>query len=67
MHQKLADLNSEVPKHPAYLHHLVPSDYCLFPNLKKHLEGKKFSNCEEATLAGTGSFQQNYKNFSWMR
>jgi hypothetical protein len=26
-------------------------DYHLFPNLKKHLKGRKFSSIEKATLA----------------
>jgi hypothetical protein len=50
MHQKLADLHSEVLKHPAYSPDLVPSDYYFFPNLKKHLYGRKFLSIEEATL-----------------
>jgi hypothetical protein len=32
-HQKLADLQSEVLKHPACSPDLAPSDYYLFPNL----------------------------------
>jgi hypothetical protein len=51
MHQKLADLHSDVLKHPAYSPDLAPSDCCLFPNLKKHIKGRKFSSIEEATLA----------------
>jgi hypothetical protein len=50
-HQKLADLHFEAPKHPACSPDLASSDYCLFPNLKKHLKGRKFSRLEEATLA----------------
>jgi hypothetical protein len=55
-HHKLADLHFDVLKHPAYLPDLVPSDYCLFPNLKKHLKGRKFSNTEDATLTAEGWF-----------
>jgi hypothetical protein len=40
-HQKLAKLRFEVLKHTAYSPDLAPSDYHLFPNLKKHLKGKK--------------------------
>jgi hypothetical protein len=32
-HQKLADLHSEILKHPAYSPDLAPSGYYLFPNL----------------------------------
>jgi hypothetical protein len=30
---------------------LAPPDYNLFPNLKKHVKGRKFSSTEEATSA----------------
>jgi histone-lysine N-methyltransferase SETMAR len=66
MHQKLADLHFEVPKHPAYSPDLAPSDYCLFPSLKKHLKGRKFSSNEEATSAADGWFAAQQNNFSWM-
>jgi hypothetical protein len=46
-HQKLADLHSEVLKHPD----LAPLGYYLFPNLKIHLKGIKLSITEKATLA----------------
>jgi histone-lysine N-methyltransferase SETMAR len=55
-HQKLADHHFEVLKHPAYSPDLAHSDYYLFPNLKKHLKGRKFSSLEEATLAADGWF-----------
>jgi hypothetical protein len=37
-HKKLADLHSEVLNHLACSPDLVPSEYCLFSNLKKHLQ-----------------------------
>jgi hypothetical protein len=43
----LADLHFEVLKHPAYSSHLAPSNYHVFPNLKKHLKGTKFSTSED--------------------
>jgi histone-lysine N-methyltransferase SETMAR len=46
--QKLADIYFEVLKQPAYSPDLAPSDYYLFPNLKKYLKGRKFSSTEEA-------------------
>jgi hypothetical protein len=39
-------------KHPD----LVPLDYYLFYNLKKHLKGRKFSSTEEATFPMDGWF-----------
>jgi hypothetical protein len=49
-HQKWADLQFEVLKHPAHSPDLAPSDYYLFPNLMKHCKGRKFLGTEEATL-----------------
>ncbi len=31
-------------QHPPYSPDLVPSDYYLFPNLKRHLDGMRFTN-----------------------
>jgi histone-lysine N-methyltransferase SETMAR len=59
----LEDLHFEVLKHPAYPPDLAPTDYCLFPNLKKHLKGRKFSSIGEATLAADGCLQHNQKIF----
>jgi hypothetical protein len=56
MHQKWADFHFEVLKHLGCSPGLTPSDYYLFPNLKKHLKGRKFSRTEEATLAAEGWF-----------
>jgi transposase len=61
--QKLADIHFEVLKHPACSPDLVPSDCYLFPNLKKHLKGRKFWSTEEATLAADGWFAAQPKEF----
>jgi histone-lysine N-methyltransferase SETMAR len=63
MHQKLADLHSEVLKHPAYSPCVAPSDYCLFPNLKKCLKGRKFLSTADAVLAVDGWFAAQPKEF----
>jgi histone-lysine N-methyltransferase SETMAR len=55
-HQKLADLHFEFLKRPAYSPDLAPSDYYLFPNLKKHFRRRKFSSIEEAILTADGCF-----------
>jgi hypothetical protein len=62
----LADLHFEVLKHPAYSPDLAPSDYYLFPNLKKYLKGRQFFSIEEATSAVDGWFVAQRKDFSWM-
>jgi hypothetical protein len=35
---------------------LAPSGYYLFPNLKKHLKGRKFSSSGKATLTADWCF-----------
>jgi hypothetical protein len=47
---------------PAHLI-LALSDYYLFPTLKKHVKGRKFSRTEEATLAADGWFAAQSKEF----
>jgi histone-lysine N-methyltransferase SETMAR len=63
MHQKLADLHFEVLQHLAYSPDLAPSDFCLFPNLKKCLKGRKVLKIEEATLAVDAWFAAQPKEF----
>jgi histone-lysine N-methyltransferase SETMAR len=62
-HQTFSDLHFEVPKHPAYSPDLAPSDYYLFPNLKKYLKGRKILSLEVATLAADGWFAAKPKEF----
>jgi hypothetical protein len=42
---------------------LALSNYYLFPNIKKHIKGKKFSSIEEAILAAEGWFAAQIKEF----
>lgn len=46
----------ELLPHPPYSPDLAPSDYHLFPHLKKHLGGSKFSTREEVIAAVTHYF-----------
>lgn len=48
---KIKDLHFELIPHAPYSPDLAPSDYHLFPNLKKHLAGHKFSSNEEVIEA----------------
>jgi hypothetical protein len=50
-------------KHPVYSPDLAPSDYYIFPPLKKHLKGRKFSSIEEATSSAGGRFAAQPKDF----
>jgi hypothetical protein len=61
--QRLADVHSEVLKHLAYSPDSAPVNYYYFPNLKKHLTGRKFLSTEEALLAVDGYFTAHPKEF----
>jgi hypothetical protein len=63
MNQKLAGLHFEVLKHPASPPDLAPFDCSLFPDLKKHLRGRKVSSIEEAMLAADRWFASEPKEF----
>lgn len=52
---KLHDLRFEVLPHPPYSPDLAPSDYFLFPKLKKWLAGLKFTSSDEV-IAETNAF-----------
>ena len=41
----------ELIPHPAYSPDLAPSDYLLFPNLKKDIRGRHFRSKEEVVAA----------------
>jgi len=47
----LPDLHSEVLKYPTFSPDLAPSDYQLFPNFEKYLQGTKFLTSEDAMNA----------------
>lgn len=60
---KLYELHYELLSHPPYSPDLAPSDFFLFPNLKRWLCGRKFgSNSEviDETNAYFAGFQQSY-------
>ena len=41
------DCGFELIDHPPYSPDLAPSKYFLFPNLKKHLAGKRYENDDD--------------------
>ena len=51
---KLRDLHYELLEHPPYSPDLAPSDFCLFPKLKRLLAGQRFSSNQEAIEAVEG-------------
>ena len=49
--KKLAYLGLQCPDHPPYSPDMAPSDYHLFPGLKKRLKGRHFSSDTEVIAA----------------
>jgi hypothetical protein len=66
MHQELAEFYLELLKHPVYSPDLALLDYYLFPNLNKHVKGRKFSSIEETIFAADGWFCFTTKIFFWV-
>jgi len=58
--QSLAEIHNcgfELLPHPPYSPDLAPSDFHLFPNLKKYLGGRRFSTNEEVEMVVTEYFE----------
>lgn len=48
---KITELKYELLEHPPYSPDLAPSDFDLFPHLKRFMRGKRFSSHEEIIAA----------------
>ena len=57
------ELSFELLPHPPYSPNLVPSDYYLFADLKKMLQGKKFYSNEEIITETNAYFVAKDKSF----
>lgn len=55
---KIHELKFEMLPHPPYSPDLAPSDYHLFPNLKKHLGGQRFHRNDEVIEAVNSYFEE---------
>ena len=55
---KIRELKFELLPHAPYSPDLAPSDYFLFPNLKKWLGGKRFASNDEVEAAVDGYFDE---------
>lgn len=55
---KINELKFELLPHPPYSPDLAPSDYHLFPNLKKWLGGRRFENNEAVIDAVNSYFEE---------
>ena len=62
---KINELKFKLLPHAPYSPDLGPSDYFLFPNLKKWLGGQRFANNEELESALNGYFEdQNGSHYT---
>ena len=55
----------EIIPHPPYSPDLAPSDFHLFPNLKKHVGGKRYSTDDDVMRAVEGYFGSLPKTVFW--
>ena len=60
---KLHELHFELLSHPPYSVELAPSDYYLFADLKRMLQGKRFSSNEEVIAETKAYFETKDKSF----
>lgn len=61
--EKLTELHYELVHHPAHSPDLAPSDYYLFPNIKKFQHGKKFTSRAEVIAKMDGYFADLEQSF----
>ena len=64
--KKLAYVGFQCLDQPTYFPDLVPSDYLLFPGLKKQLKGRHFSSDEEVIAAAETWFVGQPSEFFWV-
>ncbi|XP_048253299.1 histone-lysine N-methyltransferase SETMAR-like [Haliotis rufescens] len=57
----------ELLSHPPYSPDLAPSDFHLFPRLKKHLRGRRFEDDDELTAAVEGTRGLGDQNVDFYR
>lgn len=60
---KFNELGFQLLPHPPYSPDLAPSDYWLFADLKKMLQGKRFGSNEEVIAASEAYFESKDKSF----
>ena len=60
---KLESLGYQLLLHPPYFPDMAPSDYRLFPNLKRWLQGKRFHTNEEVILETEAYFAHFDKSY----
>lgn len=60
---KINELGFKLLPHPPYSPDLAPSDYWLFADLKKMLQGKRYASNEEVIAATEAYFESKDKSF----
>ena len=60
---KLNELSFELLHHPPYSSDLAPSNYWLFADLKKMLQGKRFGSNEEVIAETKAYFESKDESF----
>lgn len=60
---KLEQLGYELVLYPPYSPDLAPSDYYLFPNMKRMLQGKRFYSNEDVEAQTTAYFEELPKSY----
>lgn len=55
---KIEELKFELVEHPPYSPDLAPSDFFLFPNLKKWLGGQRFTDNEDVIASVSAYFEE---------
>ena len=60
---KLNELSFELLPHPSYSPYLAPSNYWLFGDLKKMLQGKRFGSKEEVFAETEAYFESRDESF----
>ena len=60
---KFSELGYEFLPHPPYSADLAPSDYWLFADLRKMLQGKRFGSNEEVIAETEAYFEAKDKSF----
>jgi Transposase. len=60
---KLREIHFELVDHPPFSPDLAPSDFFLFPNLKKWLAGKRFTSNEEVITETNAYFEGFPKSY----
>lgn len=59
---KIKELTFELLPHPPHTSDLAPSDFCLFPNLKKWLSGKRVLDDSQLSDDVNGYFEELKKS-----